>query len=82
MVAQHHSALYSVEAMTLLTDHAFPCHSHKGFGIGIMTAGAQRSWSGLRPVESAAGASSDWGGPPFIAKSTVPAPSTAREGSR
>jgi len=55
MVAQHRSALPGVEAMTLLTDHAFPRHSHDGFGIGVMTAGAQRSWSGIGPVESTAG---------------------------
>jgi len=55
MVTQHCSALPGVEAMTLLTDHAFPRHSHDGFGIGAMTAGAQRSWSGIGPVESTAG---------------------------
>ncbi len=55
MAAQHRSTLPGVEAMTLLTDHAFPRHSHDGFGIGIMTTGAQRSWSGIGPVESAAG---------------------------
>ncbi len=55
MVVQHRSALPGVEAMTLLTDHAFPRHSHDGFGIGIMTAGAQRSWSGIGPRESTAG---------------------------
>ncbi len=55
MVAQHRSALPGVEAMTLLTGHAFPRHSHDGFGIGVMTAGAQRSWSGIGPVESTAG---------------------------
>ena len=55
MVAQHRSALSGVEAMTLLTDHAFPRHSHDGFGIGVMAAGAQRSWSGIGWVESEAG---------------------------
>ena len=55
MVAQHLSALSGVEAMTLLTDHAFPRHSHDGFGIGVMAAGAQRSWSGIGWVESEAG---------------------------
>ncbi len=55
MVAQHRSNLPGVEAMTLLTDHVFPRHSHDGFGIGIMTAGAQRLWSGIGPVESTAG---------------------------
>ena len=55
LIAQHRSALPSVEAMTLLTDHAFPRHSHDGFGIGVMDAGAQRSWSGIGWVESKAG---------------------------
>ena len=54
-VSQHRSALRGIEAMTLLTDHAFPRHSHDGFGIGVMTAGAQRSWSGVGWVESGAG---------------------------
>ena len=55
IVTQHYSALPGVEAMTLLTDHAFPRHSHDGFGIGVMAAGAQRSWSGIGWVESEAG---------------------------
>lgn len=55
MVAQHRPALPGKEAMTLLTAHAFPRHSHDGFGAGVMTAGAQRSWSGVGPVESMAG---------------------------
>ena len=55
MVAQHRSALPGVEAMTLLTGHAFPRHSHDGFGIGVMSAGAQRSWSGIGWVEAEAG---------------------------
>lgn len=54
-IAQHRSALPGVEAMTLLTDHAFPRHSHDGFGIGVMAAGAQRSWSGIGWVEAMAG---------------------------
>ena len=55
IVTQHYSALPGVEAMTLLTDHAFPRHSHDGFGIGVMAAGAQRSWSGIGWVEAEAG---------------------------
>ena len=54
-IAQHPSALPGVEAMTLLTDHAFPRHSHDGFGIGVMAAGAQRSWSGIGWVEAETG---------------------------
>ena len=55
IITQHRSALPGVEAMTLLTDHAFPRHSHDGFGIGVMAAGAQRSWSGIGWVEAEAG---------------------------
>ena len=55
MVAQHRCALAGVEAMTLLTEHAFPRHAHDGFGVGVLTAGAQRSWSGIGWVEAEAG---------------------------
>lgn len=41
--------------MTLLSDRAFPRHSHDQYGIGIMTSGAQRSWSAIGQVESVAG---------------------------
>lgn len=44
-----------VEAMTLYSDHAFPRHSHDQYGIGIMTSGAQRSWSVIGHVEAEAG---------------------------
>ncbi len=36
-VEQHKSAVTGIEAMTLLTDHAFPRHSHDSFGIGSST---------------------------------------------
>ena len=41
--------------MTLFSNHTFPRHSHDQFGIGIMTSGAQRSWSVIGQVESEAG---------------------------
>jgi AraC-like DNA-binding protein len=41
--------------MTLFSNHAFPRHSHDQFGIGIMTFGAQRSWSLMGQIESQAG---------------------------
>ena len=41
--------------MTLFSNHAFPRHSHDQFGIGVMTSGAQRSWSIVGQVESEAG---------------------------
>ncbi|EIF8416296.1 AraC family ligand binding domain-containing protein [Salmonella enterica] len=37
--------------MSMLTEHSFPRHAHDQFGIGIMTMGAQRSWSSLGKVE-------------------------------
>lgn len=54
-VSQLRCALPGVEAAALRTDHAFPRHSHDSFGIGLMAEGAQRSWSGVGPVESAVG---------------------------
>jgi len=54
-VTLHRSGIPGVEAMTLFSDHAFPRHSHDHFGIGIMTSGAQRSWSVVGQVESEAG---------------------------
>jgi AraC-like DNA-binding protein len=41
--------------MTLFSDHSFPRHSHDQYGIGVMTSGAQRSWSVIGQVEAAAG---------------------------
>jgi AraC-like DNA-binding protein len=52
---QHRSGIPGIEAMTLFSNHAFPRHSHDQFGIGIMTSGAQRSWSVIGQVESEAG---------------------------
>lgn len=54
-VEQHRAGIPGVEAMTLFSDHAFPRHSHDQYGIGIMTSGAQRSWSAIGQVESRAG---------------------------
>lgn len=54
-VVLHRSAMPGVEAMTLFSEHSFPRHSHDQYGIGIMTAGAQRSWSVVGDVEAAAG---------------------------
>ena len=41
--------------MTLFSNHTFPRHSHDHFGIGVMTSGAQRSWSIVGRVESESG---------------------------
>jgi AraC-like DNA-binding protein len=54
-VVPHRSGIPGIEAMTLFSDHSFPRHSHDQFGIGIMTSGAQRSWSVIGQVESEAG---------------------------
>jgi AraC-like DNA-binding protein len=54
-VVIHPSAIAGVAAMTLFSDHSFPRHSHDQYGIGVMTSGAQRSWSIIGQVESAAG---------------------------
>ncbi|HUQ87888.1 MAG TPA: AraC family transcriptional regulator [Vicinamibacterales bacterium] len=54
-VTQHRSGIPGIEAMTLVSDHVFPRHSHDHFGIGVMTSGAQRSWSLVGHVESEAG---------------------------
>jgi len=54
-VIQHRSGIAGVEAMTLFSDHVFPRHSHDHFGLGIMTSGAQRSWSLVGHVESESG---------------------------
>lgn len=51
----HRVALPGVMAMRLHTTHSFPRHAHDHFGIGVMTAGAQRSWSGRGAVESGPG---------------------------
>jgi AraC-like DNA-binding protein len=54
-VTQHRSGMAGVEAMTLFSDHSFPRHTHDQYGIGVMTAGAQKSWSVIGHVESHAG---------------------------
>ncbi len=54
-VALHRPALAGVSALTLLSDHVFPRHAHDQLGIGVVTQGAQRSWSGIGQVEAEAG---------------------------
>ena len=44
-----------IEAVALSSDRFFPRHAHDQFGIGVLHSGAQRSWSGIGPVEAAAG---------------------------
>jgi AraC-like DNA-binding protein len=54
-VKLHKTALPGVEAMTLVSNHHFPRHSHEQFGIGVIAFGAQRSWSGVGSVSAAGG---------------------------
>jgi AraC-like DNA-binding protein len=54
-VKQHRSAIAGIEAMTLVSNHHFPRHSHDQFGIGVMSFGSQRSWSTLGQVDASAG---------------------------
>ena len=52
---QKRSAVQGVEAFVLASDRSFPRHAHDQLGIGILHTGAQRSWSGVGPVEATAG---------------------------
>jgi AraC-like DNA-binding protein/quercetin dioxygenase-like cupin family protein len=54
-VEQHRSVATGIEAITLASDHHFPRHAHDQFGIGLILAGAQKSWSGIGAVEAGAG---------------------------
>ena len=47
--------IVGTEAISLLTEHSFPRHSHDYFGIGMITSGAQRSWSLIGQVEAISG---------------------------
>lgn len=52
---QHRSAVPGIEAISLVSQRAFPRHAHDHFGIGVMISGGHRSWSGVGPVEAVAG---------------------------
>ncbi len=51
-VVAHRTGLAGVEAMTLATARSFARHSHDEYGVGVMTFGGHRSWSGLGQVEA------------------------------
>jgi len=51
----YRSRLPGVEAMFLRSEHAFPRHAHDQYGIGVITLGAQKSWSAVGTVESTVG---------------------------
>ena len=50
-----HRPMAGTEAMALQSEHTFPRHSHDHFGIGVISQGAQRSWSLLGQVEAGPG---------------------------
>ncbi|MGE5647366.1 MAG: helix-turn-helix domain-containing protein [Acidobacteriota bacterium] len=54
-VEQHRPAVAGVEAMTLISNHHFPRHSHDHFGIGVIAFGGHRSWSAVGTVSASAG---------------------------
>ncbi len=54
--AVNQTTLYSaIDAVSIVSDRSFPRHSHDEFGIGIMEARGQYSWSGRGSVEARAG---------------------------
>lgn len=48
-------ALRNVQAVEAHSRHAFPRHTHDGYGIGLIVSGAHRSWSGRGTVEAGRG---------------------------
>lgn len=54
-VCQYRTALLGVEAISLKTDCQFPRHTHDQFGIGVISSGGHRSWSGFGWVEAIRG---------------------------
>lgn len=54
-VIVHGHATLGITAMELASNHSFPRHTHDEYGIGVILSGAQRSWSGVGPVESLPG---------------------------
>lgn len=54
-VEHHRSTVPGVETVSLVSNHHFPRHSHDQFGIGVITFGAHRSWSGIGSVSASAG---------------------------
>ncbi len=55
-VKPHRSAIPGIDAIEFESGRAFPRHCHDQYGIGVLLSGAQASWSGIGPVELAAGA--------------------------
>lgn len=45
----------AITAVDALSGRSFARHAHDEFGVGLVTGGAQRSWSGRGPVEAVKG---------------------------
>lgn len=45
----------AITAVDARSDKSFARHLHDEFGVGLLTSGAQRSWSGRGPVEASRG---------------------------
>lgn len=54
-VTLHKTGIPGIEAMTLVSHHHFPRHSHDQFGVGVMGFGGHRSWSGVGSVTAFTG---------------------------
>src|SRR6516162_5118962 len=52
---QHQLSIRGLEAMSFVSNHHFPRHAHDQFSIGLVTHGAQRSWSGIGSVRAGPG---------------------------
>ncbi|HXY06995.1 MAG TPA: AraC family transcriptional regulator [Terriglobales bacterium] len=52
---QHKLSIRGLEAVSFVSNHHFPRHAHDQFGIGLVTQGAQRSWSGIGSVRAGPG---------------------------
>ena len=55
IVTVHKASLPGVEAISLRSEHAFPRHAHDHYGIGVVSEGAQKSWSVVGAVEAGKG---------------------------
>nr|WP_250628095.1 AraC family transcriptional regulator [Pinirhizobacter soli] len=55
VVTVHRASLTGVEAISLRSEHVFPRHAHDHYGIGVMSEGAQKSWSVVGAVEAGKG---------------------------
>jgi AraC-like DNA-binding protein len=52
---QHKLSIRGLEAVTFVSNHHFPRHAHDQFGIGVVSCGAQRSWSAVGSVYAGPG---------------------------